>query len=83
MVGRSEALNLTMEAGMKLVPLTVKVKPWLPTCFDAGEMSAILGTGLLMLFITEQVVIWPAETIIEPQVSEVFFQPEGKLSTAV
>ena len=53
MVGRSEALNLTMEAGMKLVPLTVKVKPWLPTCFDAGVILAMLGMGLV--FVTENV----------------------------
>src|SRR3989344_337495 len=39
--------HLTMDVGMNLVPLTVRVNPRLPLTFDVGEIVVIVGTGLL------------------------------------
>src|SRR3989344_623623 len=37
--------HLTMDVGMNLVPLTVRVNPRLPLTFDVGEIVWIIGTG--------------------------------------
>ncbi len=54
-VGLSDPLNFTTELDMKLSPLTVIAKPWLPTFFDDGVMFWMLGIGFERLLITENV----------------------------
>jgi len=45
-VSLAEPLNLTTDAEIKLVPLTVKVKPSSPTVLDVGSIEVVVGTGL-------------------------------------
>src|SRR5258708_31747987 len=46
LVARSEPFHVTLDELMKLVPFTVKKKPFPPAAVDVGFMLVMVGTGL-------------------------------------
>jgi hypothetical protein len=52
-VARAEPFQLTVEVETKLVPFTVRVNEPLPAMVEVGLIEVMVGTGLLMLKVTE------------------------------
>jgi len=52
-VVRGEPFQLTVEVETKLVPFTVNVNPPLPAVVELGLIEVVVGTGLLIVNVTE------------------------------